>query len=60
MELPLDQMCIIIYTWVVKEVEIYQLPSGKEPFTEWLDSLRERRGPELPRLRGLTFPSPAR
>jgi putative addiction module killer protein len=28
----------------VKGVEIYQTPSGREPFTEWMDSLRDGLG----------------
>lgn len=28
----------------MKEVEIYQTPSGREPFTEWLESLRDGLG----------------
>lgn len=30
-----------------KTVIIYQDDKGKEPFTEWLDSLRDQKGPSL-------------
>ena len=28
----------------MKDFEIYQTPSGREPFTEWMDSLRDGLG----------------